>query len=748
MHVEGSGFTPVTSIEILFNNTTVENVSTNLSGRFEAEFVVPQSAAGNAEVTAREELFANSATAEFEVLNDAPVAEHLNISTNEDVPLQISLSATDANGDTLVYSIVKDPENGSLTRLDEESGTVTYVPNENYYGSDTVSFKVNDGLEDSNIGNISISIFPVNDPPSTEGQELNLNENGEVSITLIGSDPDGDELTYSITEDPVSGSLTGEPPNLIYRPSSGFSGSDGFSFVANDGELDSNVSRVDLTVAPVNDVPSATDISTETNEDESVTVTLTANDSDSDSLTFTIMTQPSHGTLGQLTSVNSNSSTVVYTPAAEYSGADIFTFSASDGDASSDAATVNIDINPVNDAPIANDQSLAATAGESVEITLTGTDPDGDVLNFDIVEGVKRGTLGSVVSATGTSATVSYSPNPGPAGSDSFTFRASDGSEQSNAATVSITLAAQSNTGSSGSASTSQGGNSSEGAASSGTENTSPNGSNTGGEDNNSSSDNTPSQNRVEVERAINDEVPIQDNEEGIAVQDNGNAPPRQESDGLPFQEGMPSQAIQSLTTDTVEGNPFLNGPAAWLLPGAIAGLASVVAFLGYRERRLKKGYTDLQSEMIGSADQPRVMKESTSRMQAKPHRIQDRIAFMVGMNKIHRILENEKETAARERILDVEYNKSQASRTEYENSKSIVKNQFEQIGTILRSNPALMESFMESFGDLTIKVWWAIKQDVHLDMRRGRKWESLDWLGSEAEKHWSTRGKSSSQVS
>jgi hypothetical protein len=336
INVSGSGFAPLVSIEVLFNDVPVstdpENIRTNLSGRFDAEFDVPQSGAGSVVVTARERLLADFATADFVVINEAPIAENLAVSTHEDIALEIALSGTDTNGDALVFSIVQNPENGVLTGFDEGSGTGTYTPNANYNGDDAFTFKVNDGLQDSDIAEVSIEIVAVNDPPLTEDQELTVMENGEVDVTLIGSDPDGDELSFSIVEGPVSGTLAGEPPNLVYRPSAGFSGTDSFSFVANDGTVDSNVSQVNITVLPVNDAPSAEDVEVETNEDEPVAVTLTASDPDSDSLTFVIMSQPSHGTLGEIMPVNSTSATVVYAPTANFNGADNFTFRVHDGD--------------------------------------------------------------------------------------------------------------------------------------------------------------------------------------------------------------------------------------------------------------------------------------------------------------------------------------------------------------------------------------------------------------------------------
>lgn len=727
VNIEGTGFVPLTSIEILFDGVAVStnpsSVRTNLSGAFNAEFTIPSSTTGNVIVTAREKVLGSSASTEFMVLNDAPVAEDTAVSADEDVPLEIALNATDVNDDSLVFAIVQNPEQGTLTDLDEESGVVTYIPNADYNGDDSFSFKVNDGSEDSNIAEASISISPVNDPPSTEDQELSINENEQGDITLTGSDPDGDDLTFSITEEPVSGTLTGDFPNIVYRPSTGFSGNDSFSFIANDGEADSNISQMSITVHPVNGIPSVRDTSVRTNEDESVMVTLVADDADSDSLTFTIVSQPSHGTLGEIEPLNSISATVVYTPQADYNGTDSFTFAAGDGEEHSDVATADITINAVNDAPIANDQSLTANAGQPIRITLTGTDADDDSLTFSIVEDVEHGTLSPVVSATNESATVNYTPNRDYSGPDSFMFRVSDGAQYSETAAVAISIHTQSNSGGSSGSSSDSSGSSSE-------VETRPD-----------SNADTPSQ----AEQTINDDISVQDALEET-VQDNSGGTATQENEGSFLPDEVPGQAaVQSLATDTVENTPFMSGPLAWLIPGAIIGVVSVIALLGYRERR-KRGEEGLKKILTGS-EQADVRKENTYENHRKIHSIQDRIAFMVNMNRIYHILDDERGKAAREYVLDVEYNKRQSSRIEYENNRSAIKDQFEQIGSILRSNPLLMESFFESFGDLTIKIWWAIKQDVSLDRRRGRHWESLEWLGSEAEKYWSTRSKTSSQT-
>lgn len=763
--VRGSGFERLSSIQISFNDeevsTTPENIRTNGSGRFNAQFEVPQSIAGNAIVTVSETLSEVSVSSEFTVLNEAPVAESLDLSTDENTPLEISLNSTDANGDSLTFAIDQPPEHGTLSNFDADLGTVTYTPNANYTGNDRFEFTTNDGELDSNAAVVTITIISLNSPPSAESQELIVEENGELHITLTGSDPDGDELTFRIVEEPAYGTLEGDSPNLVYLPSPDYHGNDSFAFVANDGGLDSDVSTISITIIPARSPPTATALSFETSEGQPISVTLIATDTDSDDLNFVIISPPSHGTLGSVATASPTTATVTYNPAAGYIGQDSFTYRIDDEDGStSNIATVSIYVSAINNAPLVSNQRIDATAGLSIEIILNGNDPDNDVLSFFVVEDPRRGTLGPVVSTGSTSASVVYTPDSNEYGSDSFTFRANDGALDSNLGRVSITVSPSGETltdrnqesssedSDSASDSTSAGtGSTAAGAGTSSSPNESGTGS-TAADDNAASS----TESRGDAGQSTGDELPAENTIEndGLATSDSSNNDTSvQENEGSTVQEGIRGQsALQSLAGDAMEGNVFMSGPTAWLLPGAIAGLASVIAFLGYRERRVKKGYSRLEEENLMSSTEQQVGEEDTSEDRAKAHGIQDRVALLVSMNKIRRILNDEKGTTARENIFNVEYDKNKVSLAEYNDSKSIAKSQFEEIGSMLRTNPQLKDSFLDSYGELTIKVWWAIKQDVLLDERRGRKWESLEWLGNEAETYWSRRnGPSSSET-
>ena len=179
-----------------------------------------------------------------------------------------------------------------------------------------------------------------NDPPIADDQSANTDEDAAAAIILTGNDSDGDTITFSVVADPSHGSLTGTAPDLIYTPEPNFNGLDSFTFKANDGTADSNIATVNITVSPVNDAPAADDQSVTTNQDTSIGIILTASDIDGDLLTYTIVANPSNGSL------SGTAPNVTYTPETGYTGTDSFTFNATDGKADSNIATVSITVNP------------------------------------------------------------------------------------------------------------------------------------------------------------------------------------------------------------------------------------------------------------------------------------------------------------------------------------------------------------------------------------------------------------------
>jgi uncharacterized protein (TIGR03437 family) len=361
-------------------------------------------------------------------VNTAPVASGASVSTNEDTALPISLTATDIDGNPLTYTIVTAPTKGTVS-AGTGSGR-TYTPNTNATGADSFTFRANDGAANSNTATVNITINPVNDAPVAQNQAVSTAENTAKAITLAGTDVEGSTLTYSIVTGPANGNLTGSGANRTYTPNAGFSGSNSFTFRVNDGTVNSNTATVSITVTDTpNNAPTATGAAVSTNEDTALPIALTAADQDGDPLTYAIVTPPTKGTVS-----GGTGSARTYTPNADASGSDSFTFRANDGAANSNTATVNITINPVNDAPVAQNQAVSTPQNTAKQFTMAGSDVEGSPLTYMTTGGPSHGSM------TGTGATRTYTPTSGYTGPDSVTFKVNDGSLDSNVATVSITV--------------------------------------------------------------------------------------------------------------------------------------------------------------------------------------------------------------------------------------------------------------------------------------------------------------------
>ncbi|MDB5309128.1 MAG: outer rane adhesin like protein [Gemmataceae bacterium] len=206
--------------------------------------------------------------------NQPPVAANQAVTTAENTALTGTVTATDAEGDPLTYAAVARPQHGPLTL--NPNGTFTYTPGTNYYGSDSVTFKANDGLADSNVATVSITVTHVNQPPVAAPASVTATEDHPATGQLVATDPDSPTLSYAVVAAPQHGSVRVDPGTgrYTYTPATGYAGPDGFTFKANDGQLDSNVAAVDVTVTPETDPPVAADDAYSTAENTPLVVGL------------------------------------------------------------------------------------------------------------------------------------------------------------------------------------------------------------------------------------------------------------------------------------------------------------------------------------------------------------------------------------------------------------------------------------------------------------------------------------------
>ena len=380
-------------------------------------------------------------------VNDAPAAVNDAYATNEDTQLTVSAPGvlandSDTEGSALTAVVVTSPAKGTLTL--NPNGSFTYTPNANANGADSFTYKANDGSADSNVATVGITVNAVNDAPVAVNDAYATNEDTQLTVAapgVLGNDTDVEGPKSAVlVANPAHGTLAlNANGSFTYMPTANYNGSDSFTYKVNDGTANSNVATVALTVNSVNDVPIAVNDSYSTNEDTPLTVAapgVLVNDSDIESaVTAVKVSGPSHGTV----TLNANGS-FTYTPAANYAGADSFTYRASDGTAQSNLATVSLTVNGINDAPTAANDAYSTNEDVTLNVAAPGVlgndaDVDGNALTAVLVAGPTKGTL--TPNANGS---FSYTPNANYNGADSFTYRANDGTANSNVATVTITI--------------------------------------------------------------------------------------------------------------------------------------------------------------------------------------------------------------------------------------------------------------------------------------------------------------------
>lgn len=389
----------------------------------------------------------NTATVNITVssVNDAPVLTGpQSQSTSEDTLVNFNLgAATDVDGDPQTYSVVSTTTNGTLSCTGGASRNCDYTPSLNFNGSDSFTYKSNDGAADSNIMTVSITVTAVNDAPTlvaTQSESTNEDDD-KIFLLGIGSDVEGSPLSYIIVSTPTNGSLScvgGTSRTCTYDPNLNYNGSDSFTYKVNDGSLDSNTATVTFTVTPVNDAPVlSTPQAQSTNEDTLLSFNLgAATDVDADAQIYSVVSTTSNGSLS---CTGGASRACTYTPSANFNGADSFTYKSNDGTVNSNTATVNITVTAVNDAPtVASTQAASTNEDTVLNFSLTaGSDIEGSTLTYSVVSTPINGNLSCT---GGTSRACTYTPDLNYFGNDSFTYKVNDGALDSNTATVTITV--------------------------------------------------------------------------------------------------------------------------------------------------------------------------------------------------------------------------------------------------------------------------------------------------------------------
>ncbi|MCE9579264.1 MAG: tandem-95 repeat protein [Deltaproteobacteria bacterium] len=269
-------------------------------------------------------------------VDDAPTGDTGGVAVTEDTAAAFTLTGHDPDGDALTFAVTSAPAHGQLTGTPPQ---LTYLPDANFAGTDTLQFTVNDGHQISAPATVTLQVAPVNDPPTTGAGAVTTPEDQAIAIVLTGSDADGDPLSFAITGGPAHGTILSGTTSVIYTPAPDFHGDDAFTYTVSDGKA-TTAGMASITVTPVNDPPTPRDDLAEGAVGATQTVSVTDNDTDRDGdvVALDVVTAPSNGIIDIV------GDDLVYQPLPGFTGTDVVTYTVVDGAGGSATATLRLGV--------------------------------------------------------------------------------------------------------------------------------------------------------------------------------------------------------------------------------------------------------------------------------------------------------------------------------------------------------------------------------------------------------------------
>ncbi|MFC2078130.1 Ig-like domain-containing protein, partial [Candidatus Bipolaricaulota bacterium] len=363
-------------------------------------------------------------------VDDPPVALDDTSSVAEDSSVEINVVGNDSDPDgdldITSVSVLTDPAHGTVT-VDPFTGAITYEPDPNFNGQDTFTYEICDSQGVCDTATVTVNVAPVDDLPVAVPQDLTTPEDTALAIGLIGSDADGDTLTYNILSGPTNGTISGFDPAtgaLIYTPNEDYNGPDSFVFeVCDPHPNECGTATVTIEVLPIDDPPVANDDTTQVSEDGSVVINVPGNDSDPDgNLDLTsvdIVSGPTNGTI----TIDPITGEITYEPDENFEGTDTFTYEICDTDGACDTAEVTVTVNPVADPPVAEDDAAVTPEDTPVEIPVVANDTDADSQIDPTTVVILTQPAHGTVSVDPDTGVVTYEPAPNFDGPDTFVYQ-------------------------------------------------------------------------------------------------------------------------------------------------------------------------------------------------------------------------------------------------------------------------------------------------------------------------------------
>jgi hypothetical protein len=373
-----------------------------------------------------------TATATYEARPDyePPVAAPDLATMLADQTLDLDVVANDTHPHGLPLRVLNfsRPAHGRVQQ--NADGTLRYTPHQYFFGADAFTYTVGDGAGGLAMAAVSVTVQRIEHPPVAELDQVITEEDTAREIDVLANDydPDGDRLVLLDFTQPAHGSVSALPQGrLWYVPAPGFNGSDGFTYRIADEYQQTSSTNVAIQVKPTYHPPVATPLSYVLNRNTKQNVTY-AGTGGNGPLTFSVVQAPAHGQLLTYPTV------ATYYPTNGFSGTDSFTYTASDGQGTSEPALVTLTVLAVNNPPVAANLALTNKVGRPLALQLQATDADLEEFTFRVLDAPQHGTL------AGSESNWVYTPEPGFLGADQFHYLANDGQADGPPASVTITL--------------------------------------------------------------------------------------------------------------------------------------------------------------------------------------------------------------------------------------------------------------------------------------------------------------------
>ncbi|MDB9707976.1 Ig-like domain-containing protein, partial [Planktotalea frisia] len=363
--------------------------------------------------------------------NDPPVAENDAVIATTDVlveDIDVLGNDSDPNGDPLTVTAATSDNGGTVTI--NPDGTLDYTSPLGFEGTDLIRYTIEDGNGGSDEGIVRVSVrddAPGNQAPTAVDDMATTPADTLLEdIDVLGNDtdPEGDPLTVTGATAP-NGKVTINPDGTLdYQPDPGFSGPDTISYIISDGNGNTDIGSVAVTVGDPNDPPVAVDDTTSGTTAEPIeNIDVLGNDSDPDGdpLTVTAATAP-NGTV----TINPDG-TLNYTSDAGFVGEDTITYTIDDLISGTDTAEVIVTVSAPtpNEDPIAANDAVIATTDvlvEDIDVLGNDSDPDGDPLTVTAATSDNGGTV--TINPDGT---LDYTSPLGFEGTDLIRYTIEDG---------------------------------------------------------------------------------------------------------------------------------------------------------------------------------------------------------------------------------------------------------------------------------------------------------------------------------